>query len=204
MKAILLYLIMLPSLIFSQFTLTDLLRLLEDNNYEEFLLSNSCNLTNQLDETVKVSHFINDYHHLSDWKYSKKTLECSEAIYKIESQKALIMKNNWYKTIVIHAPKNGAYYSLLLDDIKKNCSFKGLKSWETESKKESPGLKYFLAKTENSKVYKGFFISIIHDSDLSCLEDDCYEIHISVKGSKHSSDMSKLLLEKIKKNYVFD
>ena len=198
MKAVLLYLILLPHLGFSQFILNDLLSLLEDASYDISLLSNACGLTSQVNETVKVSHFISDYHHLSDWKYSKKTFECAEATYEIESQKALIMKNNWYKTIVIHAPKNGVYYSLLLDDIKKNCSFKGLKSWETESRKEANGFKYFLSKAENSKIYKGIFISIIPESDLNCLGDNCAEIRISAKGSQNASDMSKLLLEKIK------
>ena len=198
MKGVLLYLILLPNLGFSQFILNDLLSLVEDNNYDFALLSNACSLTKRVNETVKVSHFISDYHHLSDWEYSKKTFECAEAIYEIESQKALIMKNNWYKTIIIHAPKNGVYYSLLLDEIKKKCSFKGLKSWETESKKEANGFKYFLSKAENSKIYKGIFISIIPDSDLYCLGDDCAEIRISAKGWQHSIDMSKLLLEKIK------
>ena len=198
MKTILLYLVVMPYVSFGQFILTDLLNSLENSNYEDVLFSNTCELTNQVNETAKISHFINDYHHLSDWEYSKKTFECEEAIYEIESQKALIMKKNWYKTIVIYLPKNGSYYNILLDDIKKNCAFRGLKSWETESKKASNGLKYFLAKEESSKIYKGFFISIIHDSNLYCLGDKCCEIRISAKGWQHSKDMSKLLVEKIK------
>tara|TARA_B100000427_G_scaffold279905_1_gene250304 strand:- start:330 stop:926 length:597 start_codon:yes stop_codon:yes gene_type:complete len=198
MKALLLYLAVLPYISFGQFMLTDLLKSFEESDYEDVLFSNACNLTDRVNEKVKVSHFINDYHHLSDWEYSKKTFECEEAIYEIESQKALIMEKNWYKTIVIYVPKNGSYYSVLLNDIKKNCAFRGLKSWQTESKEESNGFKYFLTKEENSKIYKGFFISIIHDSNAHCLEDNCYEIRVSAKGWQHATDMSKLLLEKIK------
>ena len=198
MKAILLYLAVLPYVSFGQFMLTDLLKSFEESDYEEVLFSNACSLTDRVNEKVKVSHFINDYHHLSDWEYSKKTFECEEATYEIESQKALIMEKNWYKTIVIYVPKNGSYYNVLLDDIKKKCAFRGLKSWQTESKEESNGFKYFLTKEENSKIYKGFFISIIHDSNAHCLEDNCYEIRISAKGWQHATDMSKLLLEKIK------
>ena len=68
MKTILLYLVIIPYISFGQFTLTDLLNSFENSNYEDVLFSNTCELNNHVNETAKISHFINDYHHLSDWE----------------------------------------------------------------------------------------------------------------------------------------
>ena len=193
-----LFFLLFPFLSYSQLSLDDLLTLFEKNEKQQSTLLDHCELNYTIDEKVKLKHFIDHYHHKSEWRYYSRTFECDKAIYQIELQDALIMDENWYQTIIIQTPKNGAYYQHLLTSIKSSSAFQGLVTWETASRQEEPGMRYFLANTKRSKVYQGFFISILPYSNIECLGQDCIEIRISAKGWEHSYDMSKKLLDKIK------
>ena len=189
----LLYLIILPLFSFSQASFNELLDVLEkNNNFTEFMNTHGCEIESGIDGIAEITHFIYSYHHLSNWRYQRIKFKCPNAIYELELQDALIMEDNWYKTIIIRVGEESPYYQKLLTEIKQSSIYQGPTTWETASREEKPGMRFFLPKKELSKVHKGFYISIETASSSSWLE-----IRIAAKGWEHSSDQSRQLLEQI-------